>query len=123
MKIFGPVYSKYERKGQKAVNFLLKKKNGEVPNAIYHREIGWIDLVWGNEGTGRSDGFGLAKIARFHASVVPVLAERIAEMKVTSRTSNRIKLESKNYLCVVSFLYFESEKTWLLTMFEKASKK
>jgi hypothetical protein len=123
MKIFGPVYSKYERKGQKAVNFLLKKKNGEVPNALYHKEIGWIDLVWGIEGTGRSDGFGLAKIAKFHKTVLPVLAEKIAEMNVTSKSQNRIKLESKNYLCVVSFLYFESEKTWLLTMFEKSQKK
>lgn len=117
--LFGPIYHKYERKGQLAVAYLLRKREGEVLNALYHPEIGWIDLVWGFEGTGNGDGFGLSKIAKYHPSVVHKLAETLESMAVVKRTENRIKLESAKYIVVISNLYFENKKTWLLTAFEK----
>lgn len=122
MKIFGPVYSQYEKQGQKAVDFLMKKKKGEIPNALFHESIGWIDLVWGYAGTGKSDGYGLSKIAKYHPSVIKNLAENLAAMDVTQQSSNRLKLESEKHFAVVSLVLFENSKTWLLTMFEKHTK-
>lgn len=118
-KLFGEIYYEYERKGQEAVNFLIKKKSGEVPNAIYHPEIGWIDLVWGIEGTKKSDGYGLSKIVKYHSSVVPELANIFKTLSVVGRTNNRFKLENEKFVCAVSRLWFENKKTWLLTFFEK----
>ena len=73
--LFGQIFKNYERKGQEAVNFLMIKQTGEVPNALYNKHIGWIDLVWGYEGTKRSDGYGLSKIKKYHPEVVKKLAE------------------------------------------------
>lgn len=120
--IFGTIHSKYERKGQKAVDFLVRKKEGEVPNAIYHSEIGWIDLVWGIPGTQKGDGYGLSKIVKYHKSVLPKLAVTIQELRIISNTVNRIKLENDQYTAVVSKVFFENQKTWLLTFFEKRKK-
>jgi len=116
---FGPVYWQFERKGQKAVNFLLKKRNGEVPNALFHPDIGWIDLFWGVPGSKRSDGYGLAKIEKYHPEVMSNLAEILKSLKIISKTKNRYKLEDEHYFAVVSRMWFEDRKTWLLTLFDK----
>lgn len=118
----GPTYKAYSRKGQVAVNFLLRKRAGAVPNAIYNRGTGWIDVIWGYEGTGASDGYGLAKIAKFHPETVRKMAKIIAGMDVVSKTANRYKLESDKYSAAVSRLWFEEKKTWLLTVFEKKTR-
>jgi hypothetical protein len=117
--LFGTIHKQYERKGQKAVNFLLRKKEGEVPNAIFHSKIGWIDLVWRFEGTNKSDGYGLSKILKYHKSGIKYLAKTIKELEVTFESDNRYKLESKRHFATVSKVWFENDKTWLLTFFEK----
>ena len=117
--IFGSIHIRYKRKGQKAVNFLNLKKEGEVPEAIFHNEIGWIDLVWGIEGTRKSDGFGLSKIAKYHPSVISQLEKIIKSLRVTQSSENRYKLENKEFVIVISRVWFETKKTWLLTAFEK----
>lgn len=117
--LFGTIHKQYSRKGQKAVDFLINAKEGEVPKAIYNSEIGWIDIVWGIEGTKKSDGYGLSKIKKYHPSVIKNLADIIKQLKITERSSNRFKLENEKYFAAVSRVWFESEKTWLLTIFEK----
>jgi len=119
---FGLVYIAYSRKSQIAVNFLLRKKQGEIPNAIYNKRIGWIDVVWGYEGTGSGDGYGLAKIVKFHPEVVRKLAKVIRNMTVASKSGNRYKLESTTHFAAVSRVWFEDQKTWLLTVFEKKTR-
>lgn len=121
--IFGTVFRQYERKGQKAVNFLLRQKNGEVPNAIFHPEIGWIDIVWGMPGTKHSDGYGLSKIAKYHPEVIKNLATIISSLNIVSRTDNRYRLKGNGYEAGISRMYFESHKTWLLTLFKAKNPK
>ena len=58
---FGPIYNQFVGKPQEAIEFLINKKGGEATGALSHTEIGPIDLVWGYEGTGDSDGYGWAK--------------------------------------------------------------
>ena len=117
--LFGTIHKKYERKEQEAVNFLIKQQEGEVPNALYHSEIGWVDLVWGYTGSKRSDGYGLSKIIKYHPSVVNNLANLFKELKITQHSKNRYKLENDKYFAAVSLVWFENKKTWLLTLFEK----
>ncbi len=60
---FGKAYNEYSGKPKEAIEYLLKEKNGYVPNAIYKEGIGNIDIVWGEAGTGKG-GYGLAHIIR-----------------------------------------------------------
>lgn len=117
--IFGTIHKKYERKGQKAINYLVRVKEGEVPNAIYHPAIGWIDVAWGYAGTASSDGYGLSKINKYHSNVVPKLEQIIKSLSIKSRSQNRVILENERYKAAVSFVWFDKQKTWLLTLFEK----
>ncbi len=116
---FGEVYTQFKGKPQEAVAFLLAKRGGEAIGALYHKEVGEIDLVWGEEGTSHSDGFGLAKLAKYHPEVLLNLQEILSDMVVTKRSSNRVQLESEKYKAAVRLTWDNKKKTWLLTMFEK----
>lgn len=116
---FGPIYDQFKGKANEAVEFLLRKKNGEAIAALHHKDIGDIDLVWGKAGTAHSDGFGLAKLSMYHPEVISNLQEILDDMVVTSRTDNRVQLESEKYQATVRLTWDNKKKTWLLTMFEK----
>ena len=106
---FGTVYTQFKGKPQEAIAFLLEKKEGEAVGALHHKDIGDIDLVWGKEGTAKSDGFGLAKLAKYHPEVLGNLQEILDAMVVVKRTDNRVKLESETHQASVR-LTWDSEK-------------
>jgi len=117
--IFGPIYDQFKDKPKEAVEWLMEIKNGECPCALYHIQIGYIDLVWGFEGTGKSDGFGLSKIVKYHPEVVDKLQEILDETRILKSNDRGIKLQSKKYHVGIRLTWNETKKTWLMTMFEK----
>ena len=116
---FGEIYTQFKGKSQEAIAYLLDKKSGEAVGALHHKEIGDIDLVYGKEGTGHSDGYGLAKLAKYHPEVLNNLQDILNDMVVTKRSENRVQLESEKYQAAVRLKWDNKKKTWLLTMFEK----
>lgn len=116
---FGPIYDQFRGKPQEAVDFLLAEKNGEAIGALSHKDIGEIDLVWGKEGTGHSDGYGLSKLAKYHPEVLDKLQPILDDMEVVSRNANRVNLESPKYQAAVRLTWNNERKNWLLTAFEK----
>lgn len=116
---FGYIYNQFKGNAQGAIEFLLENKNGEATEALYHKELGYIDLVWGEEGTDKSDGYGLAKIAKYHPEVLNNLQEIIDDMEVVSRSNNRVQLESETHKASVRLTWDNEKKNWLLTAFEK----
>ena len=116
---FGRVYRQFKGKAKEAIQFLLSKKEGEAVGALSHPEIGDIDLVWGEEGTSNSDGYGLAKLAKYHPEVLDNLQEIINDMRVTKRSANRVQLESDTHQAAVRLTWDNKSKNWLLTAFEK----
>ncbi len=116
---FGAIYDQFKGKAKEAIAFLKSKKSGDALGALHHKDIGDIDLVWGNEGTGKSDGFGLAKLVKYHPEVVDDLQEVLNDMRITSRSDNRINLESGSHQASVRLDWDSERKTWLLTAFEK----
>lgn len=116
---FGPIYNQFVGKPQEAIEFLINKKGGEAIGALSHPEIGAIDLVWGHEGTGDSDGYGLSKLLKFHPEVLNNLQGILNEMHITYKSDNRIRLESERYQAGVRLTWNNESKTWLLTAFEK----
>ena len=116
---FGFIYNQFKGKAKEAVAFLLRKRNGEAIGALHHKEVGDIDLVWGEEGTGRSDGYGLAKLAKYHPEVLDNLQEILDDMYVTTRSENRVQLESDTHRATVRLDWDNEKKNWLLTAYEK----
>ena len=118
---FGYIYDQFAGKPKEAIAFLTEQKSGEALGALHHNEVGDIDLVWGYEGTGKSDGFGLAKLLKYHPEVVDNLQEILNDMHVVKRSENRIQLESDKYAASVRLTWNDEKKTWLLTAFQKKS--
>lgn len=116
---FGKIYTQFRGKPREAVTFLLAKRDGEAIGALHHKDVGEIDLVWGEEGSAHSDGFGLAKLAKYHPEVLFNLQEILNDMVVTKRSANRVQLESEKYKAAVRLTWDNQKKTWLLTMFGK----
>ena len=58
---WGTAYTKYSCKCQEAINFLLNKKQGYVPDVITVAGYG-VDIPYGKIKTSESIGYGLAHI-------------------------------------------------------------
>ncbi|ECL5232817.1 DUF3519 domain-containing protein, partial [Campylobacter upsaliensis] len=119
LKEFGTNYAEFYKDGKGAVEKLLAEKQGQVAGAFYKEGLGEIDLVWGEAGSGKSDGFGLAKIVKYHPEVIDKLDDIIANTSIVKESDNRYHLENENYKLAIR-KDFEGKKTnWLLTAFEK----
>jgi hypothetical protein len=118
---FGPIFTEFYHDAPGAIAKLTELQSGEAVAALYHPEIGDIDLVWGSEGTSRDDGSGLAKLIRWHPEVVGDLQGFISSLTVKQRDKKRIQLwDGKSKRAVVKLLFDEKQKHWLLTAYDKS---
>ncbi len=81
---FGEHFAEFEGKGAQAVAKLLQEKRGQVAGAFYREDLGYIDLVWGNVGVGKTKGIGLSKILDKHADDFKGFVGNTPEEKVAS---------------------------------------
>lgn len=116
---FGPQLTEFRGDYAGALAKLREMKTGEAIGVLNHPDIGDIDLPYGEEGTGESDGYGLAKLLKWHPDVVDQLPQILADMHVTSRSKNRVRLESEKYRAAVRLTWDDEAKHWLLTAFRK----
>ncbi|WP_186425097.1 hypothetical protein [Cupriavidus metallidurans] len=116
---FGPVLTEYKGDAQAAIAKLIEMKGGEAIGALHHPNIGDIDLVWGEEGTNKHDGYGLAKLVKWHPEVLANLQDIISSMEVVKRSENRAMLESEDHKGGVRLQWDGQRKHWLLTAFRK----
>ena len=116
---FGNIYYQFRGNAKAAIEFLKKVRGGEAVGALHHKDIGDIDLVWGKEGTGHSDGYGLSKLVKYHPEVLDNLQEILNDMRVVSSSKNRVNLESETHKAGVRLTWDGERKSWLLTAFKK----
>lgn len=116
---FGPIFTEYRGDAQGAIERLKRERTGEAVGALHHPEVGEIDLVWGEEGTGHHDGFGVAKLVQYHPEVLGDLQGILSGMRVRSRSKNRVQLESESHRAGIRLDWDGQAKHWLLTAFEK----
>ena len=116
---FGFVYDQFKGNAQGAIQQLMKMQDGEALGALHHDEIGDIDLVWGKAGTRKSDGYGLAKLVKFHPEVLDNLQGILDGMHIAKRSENHVQLENDEYQAAVRLTWNGDEKLWLLTAFKK----
>ena len=118
---FGNIYNQFRGNAKAAIEFLKKVRGGEAVGALHHKDIGDIDLVWGKEGTGHSDGYGLSKLVKYHPEVLDNLQEILNDMRVVSSSRNRVNLESETHKAGVRLTWDGERKSWLLTAFKKGT--
>lgn len=115
------------KNGKKAIKSILENHK-DVPKAMYRDEVGYIDFVYGKEGTikkDRSDGYGLAKILEKHGQeAVNKIPEVIAKGKYEkSEYGDRAYFLFDGYRAVIRFTWDGDKKTWLVTNFLDNKKK
>lgn len=104
----------------------LQSGEAEVEaGAIYHPELGEIDMRWGRPGdpaNNYSGGFGLSHIQAKHGheGIVLDLPERIAGMKVTNLDpqQERIQLEGPGGKAALATTWHGDEQRWVVTAFD-----
>ena len=112
--VFGSIYDQFKGKAKEAINFLLRKKEGNAVAALHHKDVGDIDLCYGN------DKAGLKKIAEKHPEVLDNLQGVIDGMEVVRASDNRVILESSTHKAVVSKMLGDKKTdNWLLSAYEK----
>lgn len=116
---FGNIYNQFRGNAKAAIEFLKKVRGGEAVGALHHKDIGDIDLVWGKEGTGHSDGYGLSKLVKYHPEILDNLQEILNDMRVVLSSKNRVNLESETHKAGVRLTWDGERKSWLLTAFKK----
>lgn len=66
-------YPEYKGQGQKAVDFLMRKRSGQIKGAFNRKEIGDIDIRWGKViDSEKHTGYGLAHIIDKHGETVAI---------------------------------------------------
>lgn len=127
---FGRNYFKYAGKPKEAIDFLLKERNGQVKGAWERKDIGKIDIVYGN------DNKGLKHIVKRYIEEQndflsqDDMAEKISDILkngVLSKTKKgRLLLEKDGYIAILNkeIIYDENDdiknKYWILTSYDNS---
>ena len=78
--IFGPIlYDQFCGQPKLAIKHLLKVQNGECPKALYREDIGYIDIVWGENNPKTNKGFGLKHIVEKHGASIKELGFEVED--------------------------------------------
>ena len=128
IKEFGTNYAEFYHDGKGAIDKLLTERDGQVAGAFYRKELGDIDLVWGNE------QIGLNKILAKHKAdfddfggVANGLKKIIDDGKLISENGiNTIWLKKGDeyFLTGLSKGFLgNGENNWIVTSYKKTKGK
>lgn len=117
---FGRNFSKFKNNPKGAIDHLIKVKNGQVRGALYHDEIGEIDIVWGKVIDPKEHtGYGLAHIIDKHGEdIARRLDDIIMGGKVIEKKGNRVVLKNDDDLGIVSLEWNKKDKKWVISAYE-----
>lgn len=95
-------------------------RQGRRWGALYHPEVGDIDLIWGEPGWTPRKGYGLAKIVKWHKDegILDDLQGLIDSMGVVPDKSseNTFQLENATHVIVLRRTWMGSARQpWVLT--------
>lgn len=128
---FGIIYTQFKDKPKQAIKHLMKVKGGECTNALYRKDIGYIDIVWGENDPKTNKGYGLKHIIEKHGESIKKLGFSIEDfipimvqfgLCSLSNSKDEYLLESKDFKVVIERKAFGKEKQWILTAFDLTKK-
>lgn len=121
LKEFGKNYAEYYHDGKGALQKLLIEKQGQVAGAFHRKDLGDIDLVWG-EVTDKikHKGYGLAHIIDKHPELdLKLISDIVDKGKLNNQNNIRYRIEYKNYIIGLSSEYKGNKRTFIITAFER----
>ncbi|OFI47353.1 hypothetical protein CFF27374_05125 [Campylobacter fetus subsp. fetus] len=139
IKEFGTNYAEFYHDGSNAIKKLLVEKQGQVAGAFQRKELGDIDLVWG-EVDKKLNGYGLAKIEAKHLNdfanfnganptekMINGISEIIEKGKVVSKNGvDTIIYKTNNRIYAVGLSkgwMGKGDNSWIITSYEKKNLK
>jgi hypothetical protein len=129
---FGQVFTQFKGKPKQAIKHLLKVKQGEAVSALYREDIGYIDIVWGENDPKTNKGFGLKHIIEKHGKEIEQLGFKVEDfipivvlsgIKTDAKEKEKILLESQMFRVVIMQEWKGKKKTFILTAFDLRKKK
>lgn len=128
---FGTIYTQFQGKPKEAIKFLMKKQEGECVNALYRKDIGFIDIVWGKNDAKTNKGCGLKHIIEKHGEEIKQLGYKVEDFipiiveygnLSLSDNGEEYLLQSEMFRVVVERYAFGKEKQWVLSAFDLRKK-
>lgn len=123
---FGTIYTQFKNRPKEAIKHLKKVKEGECIAALYREDIGYVDLVWG-ENDKKNKGYGLKHIIEKHGVQIKELGFEVEDFipiifqfgnLSVSKSNEEYMLESKMFRVVIEKTYKGRKKCWVLTAFD-----
>ena len=128
---FGTIYTQFQDNPKEAIRFLVKRREGECIKTLKRHDIGYIDIVWG-ENDENNKGYGLKHIIEKHGSDIEKLGFKIedfipivvqyGEFNETVSDAGKKVFESKMFRFVIATNFEGRRKQWLLTSFDLRKK-
>ncbi|CUU76627.1 Uncharacterised protein [Campylobacter hyointestinalis] len=119
IKEFGTNYAEFYHDGSNAIQKLLVEKQGQVAGA-FEKEGKDITLVWGIEGTSHSDGYGLAKIAKYHPEAIDKLDNIISKGEFYKDEKGRLNIRYNDDIVGLRENWLGNETApWIISSYTK----
>ena len=131
--VFGNIYNQFKGKVKEAFDFLMKHKGGDLLGVFHRKDVGDIDLVWGDHGG------GLAHIIRRHIieqndfknvdEIQKVIEDVIRNGLIVRESKDKINIEYNGYRVSIKKAIRDSKgsvvenKNWIVTAFDKSKPK
>lgn len=114
-------YSEYKGQGQKAVNFIIKNKGGQVKGAFNREGLGDIDIVWGEvTDPEEHQGYGLSHIIDKHGDEAAAkLGDIVENGTLDNPVKGRASIEKDGFRVAIRKTWDGKDKTWIVTGFKK----
>lgn len=134
---WGTAYTEYSGKGQVAVNFLLDKKEGYVPDVITVAGYG-VDIPYGKIKTSASVGYGLAHIIERRNNeglngenfvkneLIPLLKNGASYMNMPKNKNEQLPkklfIKTNDKIGIISLDWYGDKQCWCVTGYYKSDK-
>lgn len=117
----GPVLTGFKHNAKGAIKALRELGDGVAIAALYHKDIGDIDLRWGEASSNdRATGHGLAKIIEWHPEVLDDLQKFVGALEIQQKQRTKIIMKGRGNKKAALRIDLESGSGhWLLTAYVK----
>jgi hypothetical protein len=122
MQSFEPTYNQFENRPVEAIKHLMQVQKGQAIKALYRSDIGFIDIVWGD------DTMGLCHIIKKHGrefnqagvniwDVLPIII-KFGKVDKSRSSKKHLVVNHDFFRGVIKLNFDEKEKRFLITAFD-----
>ncbi|TQR42954.1 hypothetical protein DMB95_00185 [Campylobacter sp. MIT 12-8780] len=124
---FGTNYAEFYHKPIEAFHKLKSEQSGQVAGAFERKDLGDIDLVWGEvwrDEKGQIQGFGLSKILQKHPEITAeLLADIVENGSLKKQVNEAMQVIKDNYKIVLKSNWKgKPSNKWIVTAYEVEEK-